>query len=83
MEGKTLADLRKAKGVNQKELAKLLGFSPSSIAMYETGDRTPPLNKAKKIAQFFEVPVESILFPEKLARGVQAKDEQAAVRESA
>ncbi len=30
--------------------------------MYESGKRTPPLGKAIKIAQFFDVPVEEITF---------------------
>lgn len=60
MEQKLLAELRG--DMTQRELAKKLDLTPSAIAMYETGERTPPLEKAKKIAAFFGVPVESIKF---------------------
>lgn len=61
---KTLSELRDEKELTQKELAEQLEFdcSPSTIAMYETGERTPPLEKAKIIAIFFGVSVESIIF---------------------
>lgn len=59
---KTLSELRKGKNITQKELAKALKVSVSTIAMYEIGERTPSLKKAKKIADFFGVPIESIDF---------------------
>jgi len=63
---KTLAELRREKGFTQRELAEKLGLNASTIAMYETGDRTPYLDTAIKIAQLFSVPVESIIFGQKL-----------------
>jgi putative transcriptional regulator len=57
-----LAELRKKKGLTQKELADILGVSESTISMYETGDRIPSLFKAKKMAKFFNVKVEEIFF---------------------
>ena len=36
--------------------------SPASIAMYETGQRTPPLEKAQAIARFFRVSTDDIFF---------------------
>lgn len=65
---KTLGELRAEKDLTQKGLAEELKkqtefeWAHSTIAMYETGDRTPPLEKAKAIARFFKVPVESIIF---------------------
>lgn len=59
---KRLAELRKKEGLTQEELAKKIGISTSSIAMYETGDRNPPLNKAKILADFFGVAIEDIFF---------------------
>lgn len=58
----SLADLRKNKGITQRELASILGISPSNIAMYETGERTLSLKRAKVIAEFFKIPVEKIFF---------------------
>ncbi len=62
MNKKTIADLRTEKGLSQRELAKAVGLKPSTIAMYELGERTPSLSNATKIAQFFGVPVERIFF---------------------
>lgn len=64
---KTLAEYRKAKNLSQVELAAALKkehlrISPASIAMYETGRRTPPLEKAQAIARFFGVATDDIFF---------------------
>jgi len=62
VERKTLAQLRAQKGLTQRELAPALGITPSALAMYEIGLRTPYLKKAKEIAAYFGVPVEQIIF---------------------
>lgn len=59
---KTLSELRLKVGLTQKELHKKTGIPMSSIAMYEIGERIPSLKRAKKLAEFFEVPVEEIFF---------------------
>jgi len=58
----SLSELRKSRRLTQEQLSKLLGISKSSIAMYEIGQRVPSLSRAKKIAEFFNVPVEKIFF---------------------
>ncbi|MBO8128969.1 MAG: helix-turn-helix transcriptional regulator [Peptococcaceae bacterium] len=62
MKTKTLAQLRREKRLTQREFAKAVRLHPSTVAMYETGKRTPPLKTAIKIARFFGVPVEAIYF---------------------
>lgn len=62
MQQYTLANLRKNKKLTQRELARKLGFPASNISMYESGARLPSLTRAKKIASFFEVPIEAIIF---------------------
>lgn len=64
----TLTELRQEKHLSQKELAIKLKISPSSICMYEKGERIPPLNKAIQISEFFEIPVENILFKSKVEK---------------
>ncbi|HBC93681.1 MAG TPA: transcriptional regulator [Pelotomaculum sp.] len=64
---KTLAEYRKALNFSQAELAIELNkrhicVSSASIAMYETGHRTPPLEKAQAIARFFGVATDDIFF---------------------
>jgi len=64
---KPLAEYRKNKKMSQEQLSKALkeagiNVSPASIAMYETGQRTPPLNKARAIAHFFGISTDDIEF---------------------
>lgn len=61
-EKKPLAVLRKEKHMSQRELASRLNISPGAIGMYESGKRTPPLNRAIRIAELFNVSVENIEF---------------------
>lgn len=66
---KPLSILRDEKGLTQRQLAielsknrENLSFSHATIALYERGLRTPSLKRAKVIARYFGVPVESIIF---------------------
>lgn len=52
--------MRISKSLTQEMLAKELGVGLSTIAMIETGKRTPSLSLAKKIAVFFEVKIEDL-----------------------
>lgn len=63
----TLTELRGKVALTQRQLARELSksglnFSQTTIALYELGLRTPSLERAKIIAQYFGVPVESIIF---------------------
>lgn len=64
---KALAEYRKIHNLSQVGLANALKqagikVSPASIAMYETGQRMPPLEKAQAIARFFKVSTDDIFF---------------------
>ena len=59
-----LVELRRLKGLSQRDLAANIMISPSAIAQYELGDRTPSLENALRIAQYFDIPVENISFTE-------------------
>lgn len=50
--------LRKEKGFNQEAMAKELGVSKSSIAMWETGDRLPSQELYEQIADYFNVDID-------------------------
>ena len=56
-----LKELRKERGLNQRELALYLKLSPSTIAMYETGQRIPDADTLEKLADYFNVSVDFIL----------------------
>ena len=62
MQMTTIAELRKKRKLTQEQLARALDMSVSAIAMYETGDRTPRLQRAKQIAEYFNVPIQEINF---------------------
>ena len=53
--------LRKKKNLSQRDLAKEINLSPSTIAMYETGKRKPDADKLKQIASYFNVSIDYLL----------------------
>lgn len=56
-----LKKLREDKGLSQRELARLIGFAPSTIAMYETDKRTPDPETLQRLADFFGCSVDYLL----------------------
>lgn len=55
MIGRRLKELRTKKDLTQKELAKKIGISSSTIAMIESGERNGNKETLDKIAGFFNV----------------------------
>lgn len=53
----TIRNLRIERGLSQMDLAKALKISQSSIALWESGERSPRFASVKKLADFFRVPV--------------------------
>lgn len=53
--------LRKERGLSQAALATELGFTKSSVNMYERGDREPGLESLETIADFFNVDMDYLL----------------------
>jgi HTH-type transcriptional regulator, competence development regulator len=49
------------RGLSQKELADRFNVSPSSITMYETGQREPNFTLLDKMATFFDVTTDDLL----------------------
>ncbi|WP_196596036.1 LexA family protein [Pectinatus frisingensis] len=58
---KPLKNLREKRELTQAALAKDLKISPSTIAMYERGDRNPDPDMLKKIANYFNVSIDYLL----------------------
>ena len=56
-----LKHLRQEKGITQRDLAKQLNISPSTIAMYETGQRKPDSDMLEAIADYFNVSIDYLL----------------------
>lgn len=59
--GTILAQLRKQKGLSQRQFANTLGVSNGAIGMWETNKRQPDIEMLKKIATFFSVSVDYLL----------------------
>ena len=56
-----LRNLRIQRGLTQMELAEKLGTGQSSITAWEQEKREPDFKTIKKIADYFEVPISSLL----------------------
>lgn len=59
--GPTIANLRKEKGLGQKELAALMNLSVGTISNYENGVHSPDLNTLCRLAKFFDVTTDYLL----------------------
>ena len=59
--GDTLANLRREKGIGQKEMASLLNLSVGTISNYENGVHSPDLNTLCRLADFFDVTADYLL----------------------
>ncbi|KXG78249.1 helix-turn-helix transcriptional regulator [Thermotalea metallivorans] len=62
---------REKAGMSQSELASILDVSQRYIAFLETGERTPSLYLAQKIANYFKVSIEDIFLPTKRTKSTQ------------
>lgn len=56
-----LRELRKAKGLRQKDIAEILGVSPQSYGYYENGINKPDPDTLIKLANFFECSIDFLL----------------------
>lgn len=65
-----IAELRKDKGLLQKELAQLLGVSIGTVSNYETGVHNPEIETLIKLADYFNVSVDYMLGRIKFRAGV-------------
>ena len=59
--GERLKILRNNRDISQRDLARSLNVSPSTIAQYETGKRTPDADTLNALAQYFDVSVDYLL----------------------
>ena len=59
-----LEELRKNRGINQEELAAVLGVSRQTIGSLENGRYNPSILLAFKIARYFQMNIEEIIIYE-------------------
>jgi transcriptional regulator with XRE-family HTH domain len=53
--------LMKEKGVRAADVAKATGIAPQTFSAWKKGESSPKTDKLKKIADYFEVPVQYLL----------------------
>ena len=63
--GKFIADMRKAQGMTQKQLADLLSVTDKTISKWETGNRLPDASILLKLSSVLRVDVNELLAGEK------------------
>ena len=59
--GERLSQLRKDRGLLQKDLAKVLNVSKKSISMYERELRSPPDDIKIKLSTYFNVSIDYLM----------------------
>lgn len=64
---------REAKGMSQKELARRIGVSQSTVGMWESGKNRPEMRNLERIASALDVPMGELLAdtPQARRRGVR------------
>lgn len=65
--------LRVYHDLKQKDLANKLGLSNSHISEIESGNKTPSIEVIEKYAEFFKIPVSSIMFFSEQISGTSSK----------
>ena len=59
--GKKIQDLRKSRGMTQKELADFLGYSESYISYIENDERNISIDDLQKITKIFSIDIDFLL----------------------
>lgn len=62
--GNYIYNLRKGKGLSQKELASILNVTDKAISKWENGSSLPSTIKLKELANYFNITVDSLLLME-------------------
>lgn len=57
--GNKIKELRKNNNLTQKDLAKLLGLSTSTVQKYELEQREPTIETLSKMSEIFNVPIDA------------------------
>lgn len=65
MLSKKIRELRSERGMTQKELARRLGVSPSTVGMYEQGRRSPDHTVLTRLASVLDCSTDELLETER------------------
>lgn len=59
-----IEEIRKARGIRQEELAKMLGVSRQTVSSLENGRYNPSISLAFKVARCFGMTIEEVFIYE-------------------
>lgn len=71
--GVFIQELRKSKGLTQKELSQMLGISDKTVSKWETGRGLPDTFLLSRLCQILEVSVSELLAGEKLSPDIYSE----------
>ena len=63
-----IEEIRKARGMNQEELAKALGVSRQTISSLENGRYNPSVELAYKLSKYFGMTIEEVFIFEEAGK---------------
>lgn len=63
-----IEEIRKARGMNQEELAKALGVSRQTISSLENGRYNPSIELAYKLSKYFGMTIEEVFIFEEAGK---------------
>ena len=72
----SLANLRKGKGLSQKEVAAALGISQATYSTYERGRTEPPMELLVRLSYYYGVSLDVIAQRDKLVRNAVEAQKQ-------
>lgn len=55
-----IEEIRKVRGINQEELAKVMGVSRQTISSLENGRYNPSIELAYKLSKYFRMTIEEV-----------------------
>lgn len=64
----TMGEMRKAKGLSQKEAAAVIGISQATYSAYERGRNEPPAEILVRLSYLFNCPVDILIQRDRLYR---------------
>ncbi|HIS02174.1 MAG TPA: helix-turn-helix transcriptional regulator [Candidatus Excrementavichristensenella intestinipullorum] len=69
-----LRALRESRGLTQESLGNRLGVAKSTVSMYESGNREPSFEMVESIADFFNVPLSTLMDSAPAAPGLSSDE---------
>lgn len=69
MIGQNVLSLRTRKGLTQEELAQEIGVARQTVAKWESGEAIPDLGNATRIAEIFDISLDSLVHHDEEAIG--------------